>query len=70
MTSTAQFTIKTMKIFVHYVVFLSAGATAAGFLISSLHAATPDEQAVLAPVTALFEGMTKRDAEAIKKNHC
>lgn len=35
------------------------------FLVSSLHAA--QQQAVLAPVTALFDGMSKRDAEAIKK---
>ena len=47
--------------------FFLAGATSAGFLISSLYAATPEEQAVLAPVNALFEGMAKRDAEAIKK---
>jgi Putative lumazine-binding len=49
-------------------------ATAAGFLMSSLHAATPqhstpEEQAVavLVPVTALFDGMAKRDAAAMKK---
>ena len=42
-------------------------AIAAGFLMSSLHAATPEEQAVLAPVTALFDGMAKRDAAAMKK---
>jgi Putative lumazine-binding len=47
--------------------FFLAGGTATGFLISSLHAATPDEQAVLAPVNAMFDGMAKRDAEAIKK---
>jgi len=47
--------------------FFLAAATATGFLISSLHGATPEEQAVLAPVTALFDGMAKRDAEAIKK---
>jgi hypothetical protein len=47
--------------------FFLAGATATSFLISSLHAATPDEQAVLAPVQALFDGMAKRDADAIKK---
>jgi hypothetical protein len=47
--------------------FVLAAATAAGFLISSLRAATPEQQAVLAPVTALFDGMAKRDAEAIKK---
>ena len=48
------------------VLFL-AGATVAGFMISSLHAATAEEQAVLAPVTAMFDGMAKRDAAAIKK---
>ena len=42
-------------------------ALATGFLVSSLHAATPEEQAVLAPITALFGGMAKRDAEAMKK---
>jgi hypothetical protein len=30
-----------------------------------LHAASPEEQAVLAPVQALFNGMTDRDAAAI-----
>ena len=44
-----------------------AVVTATGFLISSTQASTSEEQAVLAPVNALFEGMTKRDAEAIKK---
>jgi len=47
--------------------FFLAAATAAGFLISSLYAATPEEQAVLTPVTAMFEGMAKRDADAIRK---
>jgi hypothetical protein len=42
-------------------------AAVIGFLASSLHAATPEEQAVLAPITAMFDGMAKRDAEAIKK---
>lgn len=44
-----------------------AGATAAGFLVSPLPAATPEEQEVLAPVMAMFDGMAKRDAAAIKK---
>jgi hypothetical protein len=44
-----------------------AAATATGFLISSLQAETAEEQAVLAPVTAMFDGMAKRDADAIKK---
>ena len=57
-----------MKIFrlLRWLLFLAA-VTATGFLISSVHAATAEQQAVLAPVNALFEGMTKRDAEAIKK---
>ncbi|HKW19491.1 MAG TPA: nuclear transport factor 2 family protein [Terriglobales bacterium] len=45
---------------------LLTGATVAGFLISS-RAATTERQAVLAPVMELFAGMSKRDAEAIKK---
>jgi Putative lumazine-binding len=56
-----------MKTFrqIHLVLVL-AGATVAGLLTASLHAATPEEQAVLAPVQAMFEGMAKRDAAAIK----
>lgn len=34
---------------------------------SALYAGTQEEQAVLAPVNALFDGMAKRDAEAVKK---
>ena len=44
-----------------------AGAAAAGLLTASLHAVTPEEQAVLAPVKAMFDGMAKRDAAAIKE---
>src|SRR5215470_14885907 len=48
-------------------ILLFAGFTAAVFLINSLHAAaTPEEQAVLAPINALFDGMAKRDAAAMK----
>jgi len=57
----------------HLILFLAAAA-AAGFLINSLHAATPpsaqatkDEQAVMSPIAAMFDGMAKRDAAAIKK---
>lgn len=39
---------------------------AAGFLISS-RAATTEKQAVMAAVTEMFDGMSKRDAELIKK---
>jgi Putative lumazine-binding len=57
-----------MKIFrrLRLVLFV-AGAIAAGSMASSLHAATPEEQAVLAPVKALFDGMAKRDAAAMKE---
>jgi hypothetical protein len=65
-----------MKLFnrSHLILFLAA-TTAAGFFINSLHAAAPlstepsakDAQAVLAPITAMFDGMAKRDAAAIKK---
>jgi len=47
--------------------FFLASATVTAFLISSLHAQTPEQQAVLAPVMALFNGMAKADAEAIRK---
>jgi Putative lumazine-binding len=57
-----------MKIFHRLpLVLLLAGATAAGFLVNSLHAATQDEQAVMAPITAMFDAMAKRDAAAMKK---
>jgi hypothetical protein len=36
-------------------------------LISSASAASPDEKLVLAPIQAMFDGMTKRDAAAIKE---
>jgi hypothetical protein len=45
---------------------LLAAATAAGLLTASLPAQTPAEQAVLAPVNAMFDGMTKRDSAIIK----
>ena len=44
-----------------------AGATVIAFLISSLQAVTAEQQAILAPVMALFDGMEKHDAEAIRK---
>jgi len=49
-----------------FVLFV-AGATATGLLTASLHAGTSEEQAVLAPVKAMFDGMSKRDAAAIKE---
>ena len=57
-----------MKIFHHFhLVLILVAATASGFVINSLHAATPGEQAVLAPINAMFDGMSQRDAAAIKK---
>jgi hypothetical protein len=43
-----------------------AGALVTGLMTTSLHAVTPEE-AVLAPVKAMFDGMAKRDAVAIKE---
>ena len=48
------------------IIFL-AGAITAGSLIISMHASTGEEQAVMAPITAMFDGMAKRDAAAMKK---
>jgi putative lumazine-binding protein len=57
-----------MKIFPRlHLVLLFAGATAIGLLISTLHAETQEEKAVLAPVNEMFAAMAKRDAAAIKK---
>src|SRR5580698_2224967 len=46
---------------------LAAGAIATALLTATLSAATPEEKAVLAPVQAMFDGMAKRDAAAIKE---
>ena len=48
-------------------IFFVAAALFATLLAGSLNAATPEEQAVLAPIQALFDGMAKRDAAAIKE---
>lgn len=42
-------------------------ATIATFFISTLQAATTEQQAVLAPVMALFDGMAKGDPEIMRK---
>ncbi len=44
-----------------------SAAFAAACLNPALHAASPEEQAVLAPIQAMFDGMAKRDAAAIKE---
>jgi len=48
------------------VAFFLAGAMVTGPLVSS-QAATTEKQAVMAAVMELFDGMSKRDAELIKK---
>ena len=48
-------------------VLLFLATSAAGLLISTLHAETQEQKAVLAPVTEMFDAMAKRDASAIKK---
>ena len=45
---------------------LVAGALASGLIASSMFAATSDEKDVLVPIQAMFDGMAKRDAAAIK----
>src|SRR5215472_9386814 len=45
---------------------LAAGTIAVASLAPALRAATPEEQAVLDPIKALFDGMSKRDPAAIK----
>lgn len=42
-------------------------AAAALVLTFSVHATTSEDQAVLAPINAMFDGMSKRDAVALKK---
>jgi hypothetical protein len=57
-----------MKIFRHlHLILFVAGATTTALTTPLLHAATPEEQAILAPVKAMFDGMAKRDATAIKE---
>jgi hypothetical protein len=57
-----------MKIFYRLcLVLFLAGAITSGFLISSLHASTESEQAVLAPITAMFAAMAKHDVGEFKK---
>jgi len=63
---TAELQSGAMKIFNRsWLVVLLAGSLA--FLINTLQGATTEEQAVLAPITAMFDGMSKRDAAAIRK---
>ena len=45
---------------------LAAAAAYIGAATACLHAATPEEDAVLTPINAMFSGMTARDAAAIK----
>jgi len=63
-----RFRIGSMKIS-HWsrLVLVLAAVTATGLLISTLHAETQDEKAVLSPINEMFAAMAKRDAAAIKK---
>jgi len=45
---------------------LAAGTIAVAILAPALWAATPEEQAVLVPINAMFDGMSKRDPAPIK----
>jgi hypothetical protein len=45
---------------------LAVALACIGAVTTSLHAATPEEDAVLAPIHAMFAGMAARDAAAIK----
>jgi hypothetical protein len=55
-----------MKITRRVSLSILAAISAVGLFTSSLAASTPEEDAVLAPIHALFDGMTRRDAAAIK----
>ena len=55
-----------MKISRRLSLSLLVAISTAGLFSVSLLASTPEEDAVLAPIHALFDGMTKRDAAAIK----
>lgn len=56
-----------MKIIPSLCLVLSLAATGTALFALPLNAATPEEQAVLAPIYAMFDGMSKRDAAAIKE---
>jgi hypothetical protein len=57
-----------MRIFDSKTSFLVfTGLITAASLSTTLYASTLEEQAVLAPILAMFDGMTARDAAAIKK---
>jgi Putative lumazine-binding len=45
---------------------LASGLMAAGLIAPTMFAATSDEKDVLIPIQAMFDGMAKRDAAAIK----
>ncbi|MGC2402386.1 MAG: nuclear transport factor 2 family protein [Acidobacteriaceae bacterium] len=45
--------------------YIAAAVIAAGLLILSMRSATPDGQAVLAPVNLFFDGLARRDPAAI-----
>jgi Putative lumazine-binding len=50
-----------------FLILFFAAAIATSLVINSLHAQTSDEKAVLAPIAAMFDAMTKHDTAAFKK---
>lgn len=58
-----------MTFFLRIALVLStSGAIVAGFLPTLPEASNSEQQEILAPVKAMFEGMAKRDASAIKES--
>lgn len=58
---------KTTQSRIRFSAILFLAAASAAILISPVRATTSDEQAILAPITAMFDGMAKHDAAALKK---
>lgn len=58
---------KTTQTRIPFSAILFLAAASAAVLISPVRATTSDEQAILAPITAMFDGMAKHDAAALKK---
>jgi hypothetical protein len=58
-----------MKKHAKQVVFI-LGTILATSLAARVFAQSVEEQAVLAPIHAMFDGMSKRDAAAIKRPRC
>lgn len=57
-----------MKISHRFALVFLLAATTASLLISTLHAQTQEEKAVLAPINDMFQAMTNHDAAAFKQS--